>query len=90
MSESAKPRGIASGKATSTMASAMRKPLNTIGKLETMTGGLKKRRRNLLEFHAWTHSCCSRSATSASRGETEVTGMAGMPSMSLTSPSASS
>ena len=60
MSASTKPNGIASGNATSTMASAIRKPWNTLGTLETRMGGLRNRRRNVLEFHCLTQSWFSR------------------------------
>ena len=51
ISESKKPIGMAMGNAKATTASAIRKPLNTIGKLVTRIGGLRKSLRNLFEFH---------------------------------------
>ena len=60
MNEKMRPMGMANGNAMSTMASAMKKPCSTTGKLLTRIGGLKNKRRNLLEFHACTHGCCSR------------------------------
>ena len=60
MSESRNPKGIASGKATMTMASAIRKPEKMIGRLVTMSSGFRNKRRNRLAFHAWTKGCASR------------------------------
>ena len=63
MSERQKPKGIASGNATNTTASAMRKPWNTMGRLVKINTGFRKRRRKRLEFHACTpgllSSACS-------------------------------
>ena len=47
-----KPNGIASGNATSTIASDIKKPVKMIGRLLTINTGLKNRRKNVLEFHA--------------------------------------
>ncbi len=89
MSDSSRPTGMASGNATATMPTAMRKPWNTTGKLVTMSDGLKNRRRNLLEFHAFTQSCCSSHWASCSVGEVPFTVMGVMSSMGFVVSSAS-
>ena len=48
---------MANGKDTATMASAMKKPFSTTGKLLTRMVGSKNRCRNRFEFHACTQSC---------------------------------
>ena len=73
MSDNARPTGMAHGNDMATMAMASRNPLNTMGMLLTMSDGLKNRRRNLLEFHACTHSCCSRLFASWSVADTVTT-----------------
>ena len=89
MSARMRPNGMASGNATATMPIAMRKPLNTTGKLLTMMGGFRNRRKNLFEFHCCTQSWDSSQLESCSAGDTFTTPMAGMPSMSCTDSSAS-
>ncbi len=73
MSDRARPTGMAHGNEMATMAMASRKPLNTTGMLLTMSDGLKNRRRNLLEFHAFTQSCSSRLFASWSVADTVTT-----------------
>lgn len=89
MSARIKPNGMASGNATSTMASAMRKPWNTEGMLETRMGGLRNRRRNVFSFHFWTHGCSLSQLDAESQKLVPVTVMAGTSGMSCAEPSAS-
>ena len=89
MSANRKPNGIASGNAASTMATDIKKPPKMMGRLLTMSTGLKNRRKNVLEFHASTQGCSSRKALNWSNGVTLSISTAGMPSTSCSCPSAS-
>ena len=89
MSDRAKPKGIASGNATSTIESDIRKPLKTIGRLWTKMTGFKNRRRNILEFHASTHGCSLRSARKLSNAVTPLISTEGILEIFLVEPSAS-
>ena len=89
MSDKAKPKGIASGNATSTIESDIRKPLNTIGRLWTKMTGFKNRRRNILEFHASTHGCSLRSAKKLSKAVTPLISTEGILETFLVEPSVS-
>ena len=83
MSDKAKPKGIASGNATSTIESDMRKPLKTIGRLWTKMTGF------MLEFHASTHGCSLRSARKLSNAVTPLISTEGILEIFLVEPSAS-
>ena len=89
MSDSAKPKGIANGNATSTIESDIRKPLKTTGRLWTKMTGFKNRRRNILEFHASTHGCSLRSAKKLSKALTPLISTEGILETFLAEPSAS-
>ena len=90
MSASRSPIGMASGKATATIAMEVKKPVSTTGKLVTSSAGSKNRWRNRLEFHAWTQGCSSSHCERDSVVEMPSTEMAGMPSTLASVPSASS
>ena len=51
-----RPSGMDSGKLMMTMPMDMSQPATRAGTEVTMSDGLKNRLRNLLEFHACTHS----------------------------------
>ena len=89
ISDRAKPKGIASGNATSTIESDIRKPLKTIGRLWTKMTGFRNRRRNILEFHASTHGCSLRSARKLSNAVTPLISTGGILEIFLVEPSAS-
>ena len=89
ISDRMRPNGMASGNAHATMPTAMRKPENTAGRLDTNTGGLKNSFRNFTSFHDFTQSCCSSELDRRSNRVCDFTVIAGMPSIATEDPSAS-